>query len=83
MYLGNYYRETVYLAELRKAASTASVLAERLEIPQEHSSLETTHNIHGFWKFVSPGTKYMNSQDPKHRIIFMVFGSLPFQEQNI
>ena len=39
-------------AELRKAASA---LAERLEIPQEHSSLETSHNLHGF-----PGTEYIN-----------------------
>ena len=31
--------------ELRKAASTTSALAERLEIPQEHSSLETKHNL--------------------------------------
>ena len=48
------------VAELRKAASTTSVLAEHLEIPQEHSSLETTHNLYGFWKFAFPGTKHIN-----------------------
>ena len=52
--------DRVYKAELRKAASTASVLAERLEIPQEHSSLETTHNLYGFWKFAFPGTEHIN-----------------------
>ena len=46
--------------ELRKAASTTSTLAERSEITQEHSSLETTHNLYGFWKFAFPGTKYIN-----------------------
>ena len=48
------------MPELRKAASTTSVLAEHLEIPQEHSSLETTHNLFGFWRFAFPGTKYIN-----------------------
>ena len=48
------------MAELRKAASTASALAEHLEIPQEHSSLETTHNLYGFWKFALSGTEYIN-----------------------
>ena len=52
--------------ELRKTASTASALAERLEIPQEHSSLETTHNLYGFWKFAFPGTKYINIKIGKH-----------------
>ena len=35
------------------------LLAERLDIPQEHSSLETTHNRYGFWKFSSPVTEYI------------------------
>ena len=46
-----------FQAELRKAASA---LAERLEIPQEHLSLETTHHLYAFWKFASPGTEYIN-----------------------
>ena len=46
-------------SELRKAASTASMLAEHLEIPQEHSSLETTHNLYDFWKFSFPGTEHI------------------------
>jgi hypothetical protein len=40
-------------AELRKAASTASMLAERSEISQEHLSLKTTHHFLHFLKFHS------------------------------
>ena len=41
----------------RKAASTASALAERLE-------METTHNLYGFWKFAFPGTEHINIKSP-------------------
>ena len=41
------YRHNIE-AELRKAASTASMLAERSEISQEHLSLETTHHFYIF-----------------------------------
>jgi hypothetical protein len=34
----------IVTTELRKGASTASMLAERSEIYQEHLSLETTHH---------------------------------------